>query len=312
MANICNFTGKLVGKKKEVKKVFRYFTEEYSYNFFNFDKIAKKTLELEKEVGLDLQNLIIKSSNGLFEFMLELVKLEKYPNASREEIIELYNEYTKNKLEDIYAMYSAMGKDGPSNKITLEEAEELRRKEVEKVRKNLDYDKFKEIIKEGLVTKFLPKKPHFLGIYEVDIISESEKPDGKYSISFSGSCAWSLLYSMSIYGAQKQWTKYKGTKWFKGISFEEVHEKFPDLKMEVFSEESGMGFSEHLLMTENLVYIDEEDFEETCYESVEEAKEDGIDITEDMVGEWLYTVLPSWFERIEEGKFNGYSFDFTI
>lgn len=82
--------------------------------------------------------------------------------------------------------------------------------------------------------------------------------------------------------------------------------------MEIFSEEPGMGFSEHLLMTENRIYIDEEDLEEACYESVEEAKEDGIDITEDMVGEWLYTVLPSWFERIEDGKFNGYSFDFSI
>lgn len=312
MSNICSFTGKILGNKKEVKKVYGYFTEEYNYNLLNYEKIKDKIFELEKEIELDVNNPIIKASCDIFGFMLEMVKLEKYPNTSREEVVDFYDEYTKDRIVYRFGAFSLMRKRESNDSMTFEEAEELRREEVEKFRKNLDYKKFKEIIKEGLSTELLPKKPHFWGIYEVETISESEKPDGKYSISFSGSCAWSLLYSMSIYGAQKQWAKYKGTKWFKGISFEEIHEKFPDLKMEIFSEESGMGFSEHLLMAENLVYIDEEDFEETCYESVEEAKEDGIDITEDMVGEWLYTVLPSWFERIEEGNLNGYSFDFTI
>lgn len=203
MANICNFTGKIVGKKKEVKEVFGYFTEDYSYNFLNFEKMKEKILELEKEIGFDTDNSVSKITNDLFEFMLELVKLEKYPNASREEIIELYDDYTEDRIAFHFRILSTMGSIEPDETMTIEEVEELRKKEVEKLRNNLDYEKFKEIIKEGLVTEFLPKKPHFWGINEVDILSESEKPDGRYSISFSGSCSWSLLYAMSVYGAQK-------------------------------------------------------------------------------------------------------------
>ena len=31
MANICSFLGKIVGKEEEVKEVYNYFSEDYSY-----------------------------------------------------------------------------------------------------------------------------------------------------------------------------------------------------------------------------------------------------------------------------------------
>ena len=80
--------------------------------------------------------------------------------------------------------------------------------------------------------------------------------------------------------------------------------------MEIFSEECGCSFSEHIIMNENDIIEDVGDMVANCYESVEEAEEDGFEITEEQVGDYIYTELPDWFYPTDFNR--SYEFDWSF
>ncbi|MBS6535842.1 hypothetical protein [Peptoniphilus harei] len=78
-------------------------------------------------------------------------------------------------------------------------------------------------------------------------------------------------------GYYSSYKNFEDKSWFKGTCLEKVHEKFPDLKIEMFSEE---------------------------------AKKDGLEISEDLINEIIYTKLPSWYTPLEENT--QYFFEWSI
>lgn len=156
--------------------------------------------------------------------------------------------------------------------------------------------------KEEKASDFIePKGPHFWRIHDFKTMSQGENEKEEFFITFCGICAWSLFASLLYEGYQKSWDEYKNKAWFKGTCLEEVHKKFPHLKMEFFSEEPGMNISEHILIEGDSFINESEDFKIVNYESIEEAKEDGMEISEDMVEEDIYVRLPSWYKSEDNG-----------
>ena len=62
-----------------------------------------------------------------------------------------------------------------------------------------------------------------------------------------------------------------------------------------------MNISEHILIEGDSFIKESEDFKIVNYESIEEAKEDGMEISEDMVEEDIYVRLPSWYKSEDNG-----------
>lgn len=312
MANYCYFNGKLRGKEEEVREVYKYFSEEYNYNFIDFQKAIKEVNKLEEEIGLGSDNSFVNSSTKLFGFMEEILRLEMYPEASKEEILDFYDKYTEDKLAKTISVMSAFEKDFSGMDVSklIASAPEILKGEVKKVKDKLDFERFMKIIEEHRTMGELPKGYHFWRIFEVEKISEDLEEKVELSLTFAGNCAWSLSSALTAQGYGKDWQKYKDRSWYKGISIEEVHEKFPTLKMEFFSEEPGFSFSEHILVTEDGIINETEDLPQECYDSVEEAEETGQSISEDMEDENFDIKLPSWYVLDEDKK--GYSFKFTI
>lgn len=146
--------------------------------------------------------------------------------------------------------------------------------------------------------KLYPQKPHFWRIFSSEITEEWEEI-GQYNLTFFGDCAWSLCAALLSGGYYKDWLDENGNMptWCKGVCLEDVHEKFPDLKIELFSEELGVGFSEHIL-------IDGDEFLDECgdlcvtyyfEEDEDEAKKLGREIEVD-----YYDVLPEWLSPVDD------------
>lgn len=231
--------------------------------------------------------------------------------ASKQEILDFYEKYTEEKLAKTISVMSTFEKDFSGMDVSklIASASEVLKGEVKKVRDKLDFNKFIKIIEDNRTIGELPKGYHFWRIFEVEKISEDLEENGELSLTFAGNCAWSLSSALTAKGYGKDWENYKDRSWYKGTSIEEVHEKFPTLKMEFFSEEPGFNFSEHILVTEEGITNEMEDLPHEYYDSLEEA-EDGQSISDEMVEENFDIKLPSWYV-LDEDK-NGYSFKFTI
>lgn len=243
--------------------------------------------------------------------MEEILRCEMYPEASKEEILDFYEKYTEEKLAKTISVMSTFEKDFSGMDVSklIASASDILKGEVKKVRDKLDFNKFIKIIEDNRTIGELPKGYHFWRIFEVEKISEDLEENGELSLTFAGNCAWSLSSALTANGYGKDWENYKDRSWYKGTSIEEVHEKFPTLKMEFFSEEPGFNFSEHILVTEEGITNEMEDLPHEYYDSLEEA-EDGQSISDEMVEENFDIKLPSWYV-LDEDK-NGYSFKFTI
>lgn len=101
--------------------------------------------------------------------------------------------------------------------------------------------------------------PHFWNILGVEVVSQGME-DKEYVVDLKGLCSENLADSLLKRGAQRVWGKYKSSDWFKGTSLEDVHKKFPELKVELFSVDLKEGFSEHVLVSEYGVEDEVEDF----------------------------------------------------
>lgn len=306
MANYCYFEGKLVGKKEEVEEVFGYFKEHYDYSFVDYQKIWEESEEFMKD--LDLSKVLIKSSMNLAGIIEEMLRFNLIEGKSREEVLKEYARIAEERLRDSWEKCKAFGvlfddisgENIEGGKVdwdklypTLNQEFKI---EFEKFSEGFDFEKFLSLVEKCKSDlKDLPKKPHFWRVFEIDNSQEGYHELGDYVIYFWGTCAWSIETALTKEGDYSKWKKYYDEDWFKGTCIEEVHEKFTELKMEIFSEGEMNDFSEHLVMKKGTLRLETEDIEVRMYDSVEEAKEDGVEITEEELDYPVYKKLPSWY-----------------
>lgn len=126
-------------------------------------------------------------------------------------------------------------------------------------------------------------------VFEAEPTDIVEQENGKFSIIISGYCAWSV-YSCMFEGGATYYTQFKKEYGDKSRSTTLPNEsKRLRLDIEIYSEESGMGFQEHYLVKHG--HVEEEETREWYgfflddysddYETKEEAeKELGVKITD--------------------------------
>lgn len=302
MANNCYFEVKLVGKEEEVKEVAGYFTEYYDYDFFDWVLFSEKEKDFIKNMGLSMENNSVVAAMNLCGVFDNILKKELPVFESKEIALEILKDAMENRLEYQCKLWE---KEVEKSEI-LNEFEE----EFNKFKKGFDFESFKDFQKLSSKRDNFPKGNHFFRIFDFIKYNEGITENGEYIINAYGDCAWSLLSCVLEDGYYSSWKEFEGKDWFKGTCLEKVYEKFPNLKIEMFSEESGCQFSEHILINED-GFLDEcEELIAVCYQSVEEAKEDGLEISEDLIDETIYKKLPSWFAPAEENA--QYVFEWSI
>lgn len=308
MANHCYFEGKLVGKKEEVEEVFEYFKEYYDYSFVDHKKMLYEIYKFTQDIAPDVFSALITSSMALADVMEEMLRFNLIEGKSREEILKEYKRIAEERLRDSWEKCKAFGvlfddisgENIEGGKVDWDKLyptlNQEFKTEFEKFSEGFDFDKFLSLVEKCKSDlKDLPKKPHFWRVFEINSSEEGYDELGDYVIPFWGRCAWSLESALSKEGYYSKWSKYYDQDWFKGTCIENVHEKFPELKMEIFSEGEMNDFSEHLVMKKDSLRLETEDYQVCMYDSVEEAKEDGVEITEEEL-EWpVYKELPSWY-----------------
>lgn len=293
MANNCYFEVKLVGKEEEVKEVAGYFTEYYDYNFFDWELFFKKEKDFVKNMGLSMENSLVVSAMSLSGIFDKIFKNGFPVFESREKALKILKEIMKDRLKYQYKLW---GKELEKSEV-FNEFE----KEFNKFEEGFDFESFKDFEKLSSEEKNnLPKRNHFFRIFDFVKYDEGFAENGKYFINAYGDCAWSLESCVLEDGYYSSWKEFEGKYWFKGTCLEKVHEKFPNLKIEMFSEETGCQFSGHILINEGGLSDECEELVAVCYQSVEEAKKDGLEISEDLINENIYKKLPSWFTPAEE------------
>ena len=89
-----------------------------------------------------------------------------------------------------------------------------------------------------------PAHKHFFRVFDAEQIKEPKKVDGeKYVVTIWGTCAWSV-YSCMCSGEHTYYNDQMHNPNFNGTTLEEQSK---DCEIEVFSEETGNGFSEHYI-----------------------------------------------------------------
>lgn len=132
---------------------------------------------------------------------------------------------------------------------------------------------------------------HFFRIFEVEE-THSENEGDLYSSMVYGYCAWSV-YSCMMQGEHTYYNRFKekDKKEFYGTHMVEATNEL-DLEVEIFSEESGMGFMEHYIIDKGKVLVDD------CVDWRELYDEEGEPIYDEETGEqkaeggmeWAYTI----------------------
>ena len=300
MANDCSFDARLVGKEEEVREVAQYFFEYYNYELLDWQKFNESIQEFYKEIGLVQTNKIVNVSMSMYSIASEIVKLDLFKDITRKaDALRIIKKFMTNRLKSY------------KQEDDYRESKKLFSQEWKKFQKGFKLKEFKKLLViTDEVKENLPRGPHFWRIFDVDVADTDYDKDGTFSMTLFGSCAWSVESALLYDGYYKFWKHYEGQDWFKGTCLENVHEKFPNLKMEIFSEECGCSFSEHIIMNENGITEDVGDLVATYYESVEEAEEDGFEITEEQVGDYIYTELPDWFYPTDFNR--SYEFDWSF
>lgn len=115
-----------------------------------------------------------------------------------------------------------------------------------------------------------PNEPeHFWRVFEFYIDDYEEIDEGIYQLTANGYCAWSVHACFMSDGYYRQWADPKYNKDnipHNGTNAEIVSEQ-EDLVIEFYSDEIGMGFSEHIIVICGNVYTDDTvDYTECDYE----------------------------------------------
>lgn len=143
------------------------------------------------------------------------------------------------------------------------------------VGKKENVDEFINVIKADYnYGKEIPAtSKHLFRVFEADVLDDYcyTKEDGRYSCDINGYCAWSV-YCCMLEGTGTYYNdcKERYPDKFMGTSLLKLSKEL-DLDIEVFSEEPGVCFSEHYLIKNGELLIEEE-------------KDLEIDETED--GDW--------------------------
>lgn len=138
-------------------------------------------------------------------------------------------------------------------------------------------------------TKEFSYDRHLFRVFDACTEEIEELGDGSYGVNIYGYCAWSVYCCMfetsstSYYQSLQE--RYPND--FRGTSVP-IESKRLDLDIEIFSEESGMGFMEHYLVRKGDVEIEDcIDYRECYveeYDTKEEAEEEeGLTFTDE---EW--------------------------
>jgi hypothetical protein len=117
---------------------------------------------------------------------------------------------------------------------------------------------------------------HMFRVFEADHDEIEERFDGKFQTTIYGYCAWSVSSCMlrdGYYGAVKK--EYPDD--FRGTTLDIESERL-NLDIEVYSDECGMCFQEHYIITNGEIVCDEcvdwEEYDVYDYDSKEDAEED--------------------------------------
>lgn len=147
---------------------------------------------------------------------------------------------------------------------------------------------------------------HMFRVFEAECNEIEERDNGTFEVIIYGYCAWSVASCMFEGGYYRRFQEEYGSN-SRGTTLL-IESKKLNLDIEVYSEESGMCFQEHYVITNGELKVDESvDWEEIWvedYETKEEAEEDlEITITDE-----------EWAIGLEEGRFTrgGFDWDFEI
>lgn len=115
-----------------------------------------------------------------------------------------------------------------------------------------------------------PNEPeHFWRVFEFNVNDYEEIDEGIYELTATGYCAWSVHSCFMKDGYYRDWANpvyNKNNIPHNGTAIEIVSEQ-EDLIIEFYSNEIGMGFSEHIIIVCGEVYTDNTvDYTECDYE----------------------------------------------
>lgn len=114
---------------------------------------------------------------------------------------------------------------------------------------------------------------HLFRIYETQCEDGIEEiNENEYSIRISGECAWSVTNCMfdEEYTDYGKWRNSVSPFTFKGTTIPELSKEL-NLKIEIYSEETGVGFMEHYLIEDGKILIDDcVNYEEEYNEETDE------------------------------------------
>lgn len=152
---------------------------------------------------------------------------------------------------------------------------------------------------------YIPEGGHFYRVFDYYPDESMEKIGEDTFISRNcGTCAWSLdstIVDSEGTGYYEDALRNYPEHILTGTNLMEFSKKVPDLKIALISQEPGCEFSEFYTFVDGeLMDADCETFREVCYESVKDAADDGVKITEDELGEFLYLEFPEWFDGDRE------------
>lgn len=147
---------------------------------------------------------------------------------------------------------------------------------------------------------------HMFRVFEATCDEIEKRDDGKFQVIINGYCAWSVSSCMlrdGYYGNFKR--DYPDN--FRGTTLD-IESKKLKLDIEVYSDECGMCFQEHYIITNGEIVCDEcVDWSEIWvedYKTKEEAEKDlDIKITDE---EWVTGLEEGYFTR---GGFDSWDFE---
>ena len=147
---------------------------------------------------------------------------------------------------------------------------------------------------------------HMFRVFEAVCDEIEERFDGRYQVIINGYCAWSVASCMLEHGYYREFKKDYGSN-FRGTTLPIESERL-NLDIEVFSEESGMCFQEHYIISNGDIECEEcIEWEEVWieeFETKEEAEEElETEITDE---EWAAGQEEGYFTR---GGFDNWDFE---
>lgn len=197
----------------------------------------------------------------------------------------------------LYDEESYNSKDGSDDTyISLEDARE--KAEDTKNEKAIEMLKDENLKREDFVN--IPEGGHLYEIFDYEESDLVELKNGLFLGKFYGDCACSLadsVVSCDVDMLRGELPKHI----YAGTNLIEFARTVPNLKIALVSTETDCDFSEFYTFINGVIIDDRcENYVEAYYESVEEAKKDGLDINGGDLDYPLFLEYPDWFTGDEK------------